>query len=573
MSGHKISKARACRSREKSSKAWEKKLLEAAKDHQAESKNLASDAAPVPTAAKSQLDAVPSASSLLLAKTARLGRADATDGLGVDEEAEFVNEGIPPMQTTLQQPKPSKRPYAAFLADSTDTARPPAGSELSHASISILEWLESIGSGRVKRSRSNCCREHDCEGHPVSRRLARSAPATSSTRDADNFIVPPTPVSTGSRVIQAGTDAKTDADSVAPSDATGVTPNSAARSSSGKSLVEEPFYRDMNLAANNIYMQPHREQLPDHIQALLDHVRRPRTSPSPSASDDLRQDDELYQLQLGTGEPEVEEYCKTYIFPKPGPVDGLQRSNRQPMTRNSVPTTTPKLRVSTPVPDLLYGYSRYGAFSPQQQTQLIAMGTDVLATNQAQSLLYPFFVVEFKGDGGSMWVATNQCLGGAASCVHIAERLNRQLRRACTRGEIQAVDSVAFSVAMNGAEARLYVSWKHDDELAYYYMAHVQSFLLQDAEHYRAFRNVVRNIVDWGKDDRLNRIRASLDTLLGASRRRATEAAKSRSPPSEGSTTSSKKPASSSRRSSSSSTKATGSKKGKAAKVDAEEPC
>ena len=45
-----------------------------------------------------------------------------------------------------------------------------------------------------------------------------------------------------------------------------------------------------------------------------------------------------------------------------------------------------------------------------------------------QGLVYPFFVIEFKADGpggsGSMWVATNQCLGGSASCVKIAERLN-----------------------------------------------------------------------------------------------------------------------------------------------------
>ncbi|KAF4637559.1 hypothetical protein G7Y89_g541 [Cudoniella acicularis] len=37
--------------------------------------------------------------------------------------------------------------------------------------------------------------------------------------------------------------------------------------------------------------------------------------------------------------------------------------------------------------------------------------------------------VEFKADGpggsGSLWVATNQCLGASVSCVNIAERLNR----------------------------------------------------------------------------------------------------------------------------------------------------
>lgn len=70
-----------------------------------------------------------------------------------------------------------------------------------------------------------------------------------------------------------------------------------------------------------------------------------------------------------------------------------------------------KFKVSTPGPDLLYGYKRGPAF-PRQQAQLISMGAEPVA-NTAR-LLYPFFVVEFNGDGGIMLVATNQSLGGSA---------------------------------------------------------------------------------------------------------------------------------------------------------------
>ncbi len=108
------------------------------------------------------------------------------------------------------------------------------------------------------------------------------------------------------------------------------------------------------------------------------------------------------------------------------------------------------------------------------------MGPEMVANNQYQGLLYPFFVVEFKGEGGSLWVATNQCLGGSVACVNVAELLNRQLRE-CNSDKIQQIDSAAFSIAMNGSEARLYISWKHD-ELAYH-MANVKSFLLQDPAH------------------------------------------------------------------------------------------
>ncbi len=79
---------------------------------------------------------------------------------------------------------------------------------------------------------------------------------------------------------------------------------------------------------------------------------------------------------------------------------------------------------------------------------------------------------------------------------------------------------------MNGTEARLYVSWKHNE--LDYYMANVKSFLRQEPEHYIEFRKYVRNIIDWGKDKRLDNIRNSLDSLLEESRKRTSEVVESR---------------------------------------------
>jgi hypothetical protein len=44
---------------------------------------------------------------------------------------------------------------------------------------------------------------------------------------------------------------------------------------------------------------------------------------------------------------------------------------------------------------MLYRYDRYGEF-PQQQAQLISIGTEMVANSQ--DWIYPFFVIEFKGD-------------------------------------------------------------------------------------------------------------------------------------------------------------------------------
>jgi hypothetical protein len=110
---------------------------------------------------------------------------------------------------------------------------------------------------------------------------------------------------------------------------------------------------------------------------------------------------------------------------------------------------------------------------------------------------------------------SNQCLGGSASCINIAERLNRQLRQ-CKSDQVQPIDSAAFSIAMNGTEARLYVSWKHDE--LKYYMASVDSFLLRRSDDFLEFRKYALNIMDWGKDKHLKEIRDSLDSLLEENR-------------------------------------------------------
>jgi hypothetical protein len=119
----------------------------------------------------------------------------------------------------------------------------------------------------------------------------------------------------------------------------------------------------------------------------------------------------------GLDEPKVEKYFQSTIFYDPQPEDSLERSDRQPMAKYTVPSTTgSNFRVSNPVPDLLYGYNRHTAF-PQQQAQLISMRNDPMANTQG--LIYPFFVIEFKGNGGDLWVATNQCLGYATLVLFV----------------------------------------------------------------------------------------------------------------------------------------------------------
>ncbi|KAH8593092.1 hypothetical protein B0O99DRAFT_653493 [Bisporella sp. PMI_857] len=432
------------------------------------------------------------------------------------QEAKFV-------QTVQQQPKPLplKRPHALFLEDT--------GGLLPSNPAPKRYRPESVD----KPYRERHCRSDtllgQSDGDIIPRRLSKSALNTEYRRGSDGFALSPTPASTNSCSYRA--DAEDDSQvsgygqSVAPSDI-----NGASAGSSRKSLVEDPYYRDNNLAENNIYLRSFYEEFPVDIAGLVDHVRRDRDSPGLSA-DQVNQNTRLERLEMGTGEPDVERYFHAHVFPDPEPTDILQRTDRYPMAKHAVPDFGPKLKVSTPVPDMLFGYNRNGAFPQQQQTQLRSMGNEMVANTQG--LVYPFFVIEFKADGpggsGSMWVATNQCLGGSASCVNVAERLNRLLKQ-CKNKEVRPIDSAAFSIAMNGTEARLYVSWKHDE--LKHYTRKVDSFLLQKPKDYVEFRKHILNIIDWGKDERLKEIQKSLDSLLEENRKIASQQAKSRLPPS-----------------------------------------
>ncbi|CAH0019328.1 unnamed protein product [Clonostachys rhizophaga] len=100
----------------------------------------------------------------------------------------------------------------------------------------------------------------------------------------------------------------------------------------------------------------------------------------------------------------------------------------------------------------------------------------------------------------------------------------------CKNDLIHPIDSAAFSIAMSDTKARLYISWKKNE--LDYYIANVENFLLHDPEHFLKFRKYVRNIIDWGRDRRLEGIRKSLDYLLEESREIASAAAKSSVPPS-----------------------------------------
>ena len=340
------------------------------------------------------------------------------------------------------------------------------------------------------------------------------------TRDADGFVVPSRPASSKSPAQARGMAwSGSYAGSVGPSEVLWGAPNTGSGRSASKSLVEAYDYRVVNLAFNGIHLRSPCDSLPNDIAALVNEVRK-TCDPSGPTFEEVKGDKALYALAMvPAAESYVKEHFNNRISANPGLLSELRRSDRQPMFKSMVPRAPSTLaKVSPPVPDMLYGYNRDLALQPEQQRQVMS---DMVVNTQ--NLIYPFFTVEFKGDSpggaGSLWVATNQCLGGSATCVSIAERQNSELRRSGSEN-IVPIPTAAFSLAMSGTEARLHVSWR-DAGSGNHYMQQIECFVLQRPEHSIELRNYVLSIINWGIGERLKEIRASLDMLAEEGRKRA----------------------------------------------------
>ncbi|KIH87117.1 hypothetical protein SPBR_04923 [Sporothrix brasiliensis 5110] len=447
---------------------------------------------------------------------------------------------IPPtdlLETPLHHPRPNRLPS-------------PLAHPLDPLDAFVSQWLQTVGSSERQRNcRSASSRSplRDEEQTKLVEEKAtaydkvkdtpkrpRSAPPDLSRKDADGYTIPQIPESWAH---------STDRSRKGPGS---VYTGDSSLPSGPRIRVDDADYRDV-LEHNNIHFRDDWEPLPDHVETLVARMRKKRDSPGPTEDEVLR-DRDRQTLVRGTGEPRVAAYYTRTMFPVAGAADVLQASARMPMNRRVVPFAadgprgTDALglrapRYCTPTPDLLYGYNSANAFPDEDhRTHLFYTDHEVRATNEPDTLVYPFLVVEFKGVDGNMLVADNQCLGGTATCISLAETLNRQLRAFSRDAQvIHAVESSAFSIAMNGADARLYVSWTHGDRV--YYTQTVQVFHMGRPDHYLDFRRMVRNIIDWGRNDRLRAVRQSLDAILEETRKRYASESKAwqRSPDSAGS--------------------------------------
>ncbi|EWG46197.1 hypothetical protein FVEG_06756 [Fusarium verticillioides 7600] len=290
------------------------------------------------------------------------------------------------------QPAPirSSRPSTALLEYIKETLPSPS------CLRKIGNWLEDIYPQDLCKISHSDCSILDRDLEPIPER-SHSAPAImvgrkNVTGKAVSFDLAFSPKSSLKRSTpgftpQEGSPSIDPTPTIYPS-GTG-TPNR-----SNGPLVESALYRDCNLALNNILLLDSRNELPPRISALVESLKQGRSSPEPIPQDN----DDLYAMEAGTSEPKVEEFVRNSIIPPSSSTDKIQRSDRVFVGRAVIPITNPYARVSVPVPDLLYGY-RFSAFEHDQRMQIATCGN--FAFVNSEGLTFPFFTVEFKGDGPS----------------------------------------------------------------------------------------------------------------------------------------------------------------------------
>ena len=298
-------------------------------------------------------------------------------------------------------------------------------------------------------------------------------------------------------------------------------------------LVKQFNYRKRHLGLNRIILCTRDDLILGYVSRVCEIIKETRQSPEPS-KDTI--DSQLlgfdYLQDVPAYEGEVTEYLRALFFPSQTEYIMVKKKVLQcchyvSFHRDIVPGAGahPDQRVSIPKPDSAYGYitnSHGQAFTKYQSIAGKEMSPELGRANHS-GLSFPFLVVELKAKEEQR-IATNQCLGGSASCVNIIERLNARLRE---YPDARTVNNTTFSVAANQEGARLYVSWSADEST--YHTKEIEFFCFHYPEHLQRFKNVIDNIIDWGKGERLQQIGEALDYILAQATKANSRVAKARS--------------------------------------------
>ena len=247
---------------------------------------------------------------------------------------------------------------------------------------------------------------------------------------------------------------------------------------------------------------------------------RPRTSPE--IDDAMAQELRDISRKLETeGEEVIVQEMMPYLIPS------TQRTSSQGLTRNAnqvwanaVPLAldpdvlAAPLPLPKPKPDLSFGYSQ-GAFT-HKQLAVIDLLIDQAGRSYAlpdKKIRFPFLAVEFKSQAkmGTHFTAMNQAANAGSIATNGVLEL---MRRSFDDEQLKVNEPQFFSLSMDHASACVNVHWLCADAEEGRFSFHVEGLSKHFLDHedgIRAVRRAVRNIMDYGANERLITLCRALD--------------------------------------------------------------
>ncbi|KAJ4267654.1 hypothetical protein NW762_003766 [Fusarium torreyae] len=250
-------------------------------------------------------------------------------------------------------------------------------------------------------------------------------------------------------------------------------------------------------------------RIPNGVTVLLERLRKNEWEPSESAKQEFQDNPDPHRLWEAASLQEVQNnilcFGSDYDSVDHDYHDYMpSRNGKEAMYMHLMRDTAASGFLQAPTPDTLYGYSAEALNQPDTPD----LPTWIIDEGKATSLdvFYPFLIVKMQGHGakssGCMHKATNECMVASSICVRMIDKLNQRLAERHKDHEI--LNCAVFSIVLNGAVARVYVTFAWDEKTDH--MCKVGSFLLEDPEHHWKLHKLIRSIVEWGYEDRRRQI-------------------------------------------------------------------
>ena len=267
--------------------------------------------------------------------------------------------------------------------------------------------------------------------------------------------------------------------------------------------VTSPSYRQ-NLARHQVHIDSMGRNIPDDIRDWSSAILgKQRTSPGLSEDQIKDTQDTLCRLDC-ENEDGIKETLPTLpIFPPKFSQPSISQGHNGLWNATALPHTSGQglPPISTPKADRYYGYADT-AFDNQEYGLVNHRALRPFAQPGSAASFWPFFMVEFKAPSraGTLWAAVNQNAGNGAHSLNSIETLRSYSKNSKNIN----LDNYIFSCVADTTDAALWVHWLDGSR---YNMAEVGHFHFARPMELKAFRNSIKNIIDYGVDDRLPMIK------------------------------------------------------------------